>query len=188
MTDQDREPNEIVEWVKASQAGDKAAFGQLVRLYQQQAMRLATGILGDANDAADVVQEAFVRAYLHLDRLQRPGRFGPWLLKIVSNEAVDRQRALRRQGRFLKLSSWREIRKPGRSPDQVEQGRDLHLAVKQAMLKLTAKEAQAIALFGLDGWSQRQVAEMMGCSTEAVRWHVYRARQKLRILLKEYLE
>ena len=56
------------------------------------------------------------------------------------------------------------------------------------MLKLTDKEAKAITLFGLDGLTQREVAEMMDCSVESVRWHVYRARQKLRVLLKEHLE
>ena len=188
MTDQDRWPSEIVELVKASQAGDKAAFGQLVRSCQQQAIRLATGILGDANDAADVVQEAFVRAYLQLDRLKLPSRFGPWLLRVVVNEAIDRRRALRRRAASLKSSCWHEMRKPGQSPDEAEHGRDLRRAVREAMLKLTDKEAKAITLFGLDGLSQRQVAEMMECSTESVRWHVYRARQKLRVLLKEFLE
>ena len=187
MTDQDRWPSEIVELVKASQAGDKTAFGQLVRLYQQQAMRLATGILGDAHDAADVVQEAFVRAYLQLGRLKLPSRFGPWLLRVVVNEAIDRRRVLRRQAGSLKASRWHEMRRPGQSPEDVEQGRDFRAAVKEAMLKLTDKEAKAITLFGFDGLSQRQVAEMMECSTESVRWHIYRARQKLRILLKEFL-
>ncbi len=188
MTDQEQKPSDVVELVKASQAGDKAAFGRLVRLHQQRAMRLATGILGDADDAAEAVQEAFVRAYLRLDRLHVPGHFGAWLLKVVANEAIDRQRALRRRARFLRPSRWHEIRKPGRSPDQVEHARDLHGAVKQAMLKLTENEARAITLFGFDGLSQREAAEMMSCSTESIRWYVYRARQKLRVLLKEYLE
>jgi len=188
MTDQDRWPNEIVALVKASQAGDKAAFGRLVRLHQQQAMRLATGILGDASDAADAVQEAFVRAYLQLDRLKLPSRFGSWLLRTVANEAIDKRRALRRQADGLKPFSWQEMRRPGQSPEDVEHGRDLRAAIKEAMLRLTDKEARAITLFGLDGFSQREVAEMMDCSTESVRWHVYRARQKLRVLLREFLE
>jgi len=72
--------------------------------------------------------------------------------------------------------------------DEREHTRDLRAAVAQAMAQLTDREAQAISLFGLDGLSQDEVAQMMGCSAEAVRWHVYRARQKLRSLLSEYLE
>lgn len=188
MTDHLQRLSEVVELVKASQAGDKAAFGQLVRLHQQQAMRLALGILGDAHDAAEAVQEAFVRAYLRLDRLRLPGRFRSWLLKVVANEALDRRRALRRRAGCLGPAHWHELRRPGQGPEEVEQGRDLRNAIKQAMLKLTEKEAQAITLFGLDGLSQREVAQTMGCTDESVRWHVYRARQKLRVLLKEYLE
>ena len=56
------------------------------------------------------------------------------------------------------------------------------------MFRLSGKEARAITLFGLEDMSQRQVAEIMGCSVQAVRWHVFRARQKLKVLLKEYLE
>ncbi len=188
MTDHDQRQSETVKLVKASQAGDKVAFGGLVRLYQEQALRLATGVLGDANDAAEVVQEAFVRAYLHLDRLRLPGRFRAWLLKVVANEAIDRQRAQRRRASFLKLSRWHEARRPGQRPEEVEQAHDLRAAVKQAMLKLTEKEAKAITLFGLDGLTHQEAAGIMGCSAEAVRWHVYRARQKLRVLLREHLE
>jgi RNA polymerase sigma-70 factor (ECF subfamily) len=188
MTDHDQSQSEVVELVKASQTGDKVAFGRLVHLHQERAMRLATGILGDANDAAEVVQEAFVRAYLRLDRLRLPGRFGAWLLKVVTNEAIDRQRAQRRRANFLKLSRWHEIRKPGQCPEEAEHAHDLRVAVKRAMLRLTEKEVKAITLFGLDGLSHQEAARIMGCSAEAVRWHVYRARQKLRVLLKEYLE
>ena len=56
------------------------------------------------------------------------------------------------------------------------------------MLKLSKKQAQAIALFGIDDLPQDKVAEIMNCSKEAVRWHVFKARQKLKVLLKDYLE
>jgi RNA polymerase sigma-70 factor (ECF subfamily) len=188
MTDHGQRQSDVVELVKASQAGDKVAFGRLVSLYQKRAMRLATGILGDANDAAEVVQEAFVKAYQHLGRLRLPGRFEPWLLKVVTNEAIDRQRALRRRADLVKPARWHEARRPGQRPEEAEHAQALQTAVKQAMLRLTAKEAKAITLFGLDGLSHLEAARIMGCSAEAVRWHVYRARQKLRVLLKEYLE
>ena len=56
------------------------------------------------------------------------------------------------------------------------------------MLKLTKKQAQAIALFGIENLPQEKVAEIMGCSAEAVRWHIFKARQKLKVLLKDYLK
>ena len=67
-------------------------------------------------------------------------------------------------------------------------GEELKEEIQRAMLKLSKKEAKAIALFGIEDLPREKVAEIMGCSTEAVRWHVFKARQKLKVLLKEYLE
>jgi RNA polymerase sigma factor (sigma-70 family) len=74
------------------------------------------------------------------------------------------------------------------SPEQKEVGKELKEAIRIAMLKLSKKQAQAIALFGIEDLPQDEVAEIMGCSAEAVRWHVFKARQKLRVLLKDFLE
>jgi RNA polymerase sigma factor (sigma-70 family) len=74
------------------------------------------------------------------------------------------------------------------TPEQKEVGKELKEAIQRAMLKLSKKQAQAIALFGIEDLPRDEVAEIMGCSAEAVRWHVFKARQKLRVLLKEYLE
>ena len=60
--------------------------------------------------------------------------------------------------------------------------------MKQARLKITKKQAQAIAVFGIENLTQEKVAEIMGCSAEAVRWHIFKARQKLKVLLKDYLK
>jgi RNA polymerase sigma-70 factor (ECF subfamily) len=72
------------------------------------------------------------------------------------------------------------------SPVERENAKELKEAIQQAMLKLSKKEAKAMSLFSLNDLSHSQVAEIMGCSVGAVRWHVFRARQKLRVLLKEY--
>jgi RNA polymerase sigma factor (sigma-70 family) len=74
------------------------------------------------------------------------------------------------------------------SPEESQVGEELKDAIQQAMLKLSKKQAQAIALFGIEDLPRDKVAEIMGCSAEAVRWHVFKARQKLRLLLKDYLE
>lgn len=74
------------------------------------------------------------------------------------------------------------------SPEDSEISKELKEAIQQAMLKLSKKQAQAIALFGIEDLPRDEVAKIMGCSAEAVRWHVFKARQKLKVLLKEYLE
>jgi RNA polymerase sigma-70 factor, ECF subfamily len=188
MAECDQRQGEVVEMVKASLAGDRAAFDSLVCLHQQQAMRLAVSILGDVDDSAEVVQQAFVKAYLGLKGLKRAGGFKVWLLRIVANEAISRQRSRRRRARLSLPALWRLTERIDRSPDEKEHGKETQSAVQRAMSKLTANEAKAISLFALDDLPHREVARIMGCSPESVRWYVHRARQKLRILLKEYLE
>ena len=188
MKDVGPEQDDVLRLVQASRVGDKAAFDRLVLLHQRQAVGLALGILGNRDDAAEVVQEAFVKAHLSLRRLSQPERFRFWLLRIVANEAVSRRRAARRHRiiarRFVAAQTQR------RSPEPQEKGTEdeLREAIERAMRQLTDKEARAIALFGLDGLPQDEVARIMGCSAGAVRWHVHRARKKLRVLLKEHLE
>lgn len=185
-----RQPGQrdVVKLVRASQAGEKAAFDQLVRLHQRQAMRVALGILGEPNDAAEAVQEAFVKAYLNIRQLKYPGRFRLWLLKIVTNAAVGQQRAIRRRKEILKAVRNRRARREVLRPIDTEDLKDLKHVIQQAMVQLTEKEAKAITLFGLEDLRQDEVAEIMGCSAQAVRWHVYRARQKLKVWLREYLQ
>ena len=101
MKDVDQGQDEIAGLVQACQTGDKAAFDRLVLLHQRQAVGLAFGILGNREDAAEVAQEAFLKAHLGLAGLSQPGRFRFWLLKIVANEAVSRRRAARRPKRDL---------------------------------------------------------------------------------------
>lgn len=188
MVDVGTEPDEVLRLVQASQAGDKVAFDRLVLLHQRQAMGLALGLLGNRDDAAEVAQEAFLKAHLGLHRLSQPGRFRFWLLRIVANEAISRRRATRRRRIITRLFLAEQVQESAAAPQTQEAADELQKAIERALRKLTDKEAQAIALFGLDDLPQEEVARIMGCSAGSVRWHVHRARKKLRVLLKEHLE
>ncbi len=188
MKDAGPEQDEVVRLVWASRAGDRAAFDRLVLLYQRQAVGLAFGILGNRDDAAEVAQEAFLKAHLSLGRLSEPARFRFWLLKIVANEAVSRRRTARRRRIITRLFLAAQTQRQSPGPQEKENADELQKAVERAMRQLTDREARAIALFGLGDLPQEEVARIMGCSAGAVRWHVHRARKKLRVLLKEHLE
>ncbi len=187
MKDDGRELRETVELVKAGQTGDRAAFDRLVQLHQRRAMGLAFGILGNVHDAAEVVQEALVKAYLGLDGLKQPERFRAWLLRIVAHEAISRRRSARRHALMMRFLAASTIEKRTVEPQEKGHEEELRAAIERALQKLSAKEAEAIALFGLDGLSHQEVGRVMGCSAGAVRWHAHRARKKLRVLLKDYL-
>jgi RNA polymerase sigma-70 factor (ECF subfamily) len=149
-------------------------------------MQVAVRMLGDVNEAAEAVQNAFVKAYLNIDKLKEPGRFEVWLLRIVANTAISQRRAARRRAERIKVADCYED-KGAVSLEDKAVGEELKGTIRAAMLKLSKKEAKAISLFGLEGLSQREVAEIMGCSVAAVGWHVFKGRQKLKVLLKEYL-
>ena len=179
--------SDIERLVEASQAGSRGAFDELVRMYQRRAMGVAVRLLGNAEEAGEAVQAGFVRAYLNIGKLKEPKRFEVWLLRIVTNAAISQRRAAKRRKEKIKIANAYGEDKKAISPVEKGIAEELKEAMQRAMLKLSKKEAKAIALFGLEDLSQSQVAEIMGCSVEAVRWYVFRARQKLKTLLKEYL-
>lgn len=179
--------SDIERLVKAGQAGDRGAFDGIVRLYQRRAMQVAVRILGNANEAAEAVQGGFVKAYLNISKLREPKRFESWFFRIIANTAISQRKAAKCRAEKIKIAGGSGSKKVF-SPEEREIGEELKEAIQQAISKLSKKEAKAIALFGIEDLPREKVAEIMGCSTEAVRWHVFKARQKLKVLLKEYLE
>ena len=87
--------------IASAAEGDAAAFGALVERYQEAAFRTAYLIVRDASGAEDVAQEAFIRAYRRLDTFRRGESFRPWLLRIVTNLALNEVRARRRRATLL---------------------------------------------------------------------------------------
>ncbi len=175
----------IPDLVKQSQVGDRGAFDSLVKRYQVCAMKTATRILADADEADEAVQDGFVTAYLKIKKLKTPEKFGPWLLRIIINAAIDRQRsAVRRKQLFQRAAD----RAPSNHHDNVIDTKELQSAIRSAMGKLTKTQTRAIGLFGIEELSHKEVAEVLGCTPEAARWHVYQARIKLKVLLKDYIQ
>ena len=183
--------------VRRAQGGDSAAFADLVRMYQRRAVSLAYRLIGNIEDAADVSQDAFVRAYRYLGQLDDPARFGPWLLKVVSNLALNYRRS--RKSRLAASlddspTAPTEIRRPstGRILTD-EQGDDggplpeLHGVISAALEQLPEKQRLALVLFSIEVMPQKEVAEILECSIELVKWNVFQARKKLKGLLQEYL-
>lgn len=181
------ETGDIERLVKASQAGDRGSFDELTRLYQRRAMQVAVRMLGDADEAAEAVQTGFVKAYLSINKLRKPKRFEAWFFRIIANTAISQRRAAKCRAEKIKVAG-SDGRKRAFSPEEREAGEELKEAIQRAMSKLSKKEAKAIALFGIEDLPQEKVSEIMGCSAKAVKWHVFKARQKLKLLLKEYLE
>jgi RNA polymerase sigma-70 factor (ECF subfamily) len=185
------------ELVRAARRGDLHAFDILVQRHQRQATAVAFRLLNDSDDAMEVVQDAFLRAYQKLPLLAWAGRFKPWLMRIVSNLALNkrRARALRKtismdaaidgeQGDAGALDRPDPRQLP---PDAEASGQDVRKLIDDALGELTDMQREALLLFSVEKLPQKQVAERLGCSVEAVKWHVFAARKKMKEKLKDYL-
>lgn len=176
-------------------AGDTACFERLVGLYERPAVSTAFRLLGNSDDARDVVQDAFLRAYRSLSRLKEPTRFGPWLLRIVSNLSLNARRSRRAGVVPLDEQRGTEGATTGEgdpvvtsfTPDRHAEGRELQEALDAALARLPEKQRQALVLFTIEGWAQKDIAELLECSLETVKWNVFQARKRLREMLGDQM-
>ena len=173
------------ELVWRSRMGDRDAFGELIERYQRQMWGLACTLLDDPPEAEDIVQEAFLRAWLNLDLLSDPGKFAPWLRRIVFGVAIDWLRVFRPDlyrstGASEETALWQE-------PAQLRRLETIELRerVWQAVARLPPRYRLPLKLFHLDGLSHRKVAEELDIPESTVRSLVTRARRKLGAILKE---
>jgi len=195
--DQFREesPGDVGRLVQAALRGDLGAFDRLVARFQRQATAVAYRLLNNRDDAMEVTQDAFLKAYEKLDSLSNPGQFGAWLMRIVSNLSLNRRRAraLRRAvslDRSVEDDERKEWNLPdlhSPSPADVASGKELKGKIADAVQQLPERQRQALVLFSIAELPQKEVARQLGCSVQAVKWHVFAARKKLKETLKDYL-
>ncbi len=190
--------------VGSALAGDSAAYDELVRRYQRRAVAVAYRLLGNIHDAADVSQDAFLRAYRGLGSLEDHDRFGPWLLRIVSNLSLNYRRS-RQTGTARSAVSLDDVGEragdfrspsgeslPGGALGELATGSplsaELRGRISAAIGELPEKQRLALILYGVEGLPQKEVAQIMECSLELVKWNVFTARKTLRKSLAAYLE
>ena len=190
---------ELVEQVLG---GRRTAFDDLVGRYQRQAIAVSYRLLGNTHDAMEVTQDAFIKAFSSLATLQKPEAFGGWLMRIVSNLSLNyrRSRKTRQQLPLDDLlgptdTAQAAVATGGGSDWMTQSGDPVHLLaseemgrkLQQALDMLPDKQRMAILLFTIEQMPQKQVAEALDCSVEAVKWHVFQGRKRLKEILKEHL-
>src|SRR4051812_19812354 len=180
--------------------GERQAFDELIRRYQRQAVAVSYRLLGSSHDAQEVTQDAFLKAFGSLATLQKPEAFGGWLMRIVSTLSLNYRRSRKTRSQLplddllgateggqsdaATGSDWMaQSGDPVRRLESEEMGRRL----QKALQELPEKQRTAIVLFAIEGRPQKEVAETLECSVEAVKWHVFQGRKKLKDLLKGYL-
>jgi RNA polymerase sigma-70 factor, ECF subfamily len=170
-------------------AGDAAAFEPLVEKYRQRVWRLAYQVLHDREEAWDVAQEAFVRAFHSLSSFRGQSAFYTWLFRITVNVATDRHRQRGAQARAfgperVTEEEWaRSTPDPGRGPDQEATRAEQRERIRRALDALPPKARTIIMLSDVEGLSYREIAEVLNCPIGTVMSRLHNARKRLKGLL-----
>jgi len=180
--------------VSAAKKGDARAFEELVSRYERKIFRLTSNITGNHEDAEDAMQEAFLKAYSHLDSFQGASRFYTWLVRIAANEALMRLR--RRRPGMVSLDEPiqgetdlmpRELEDWGANPEQRYAQSELEEILSEFVDKLEPEYRIVLVLRDVEELSAEETSEALGVSIPAVKSRLLRGRLKLREKLSRYL-
>jgi RNA polymerase sigma factor (sigma-70 family) len=170
--------------VEAARTGDHAAFSELVARHRTVAIRVCQRFVGDRSRAEDTVQEAVLQAWLSLDNLRRPDRFGAWLIGIAIHICQSWSRYRADQTWSLEaLLGGHTLPEPVDTeiaPIEVVQLRELGRRVRAAIDELPAGQRTAVALFYLGDLSHAEIAAALGIEAGAVKTRLHKARGRLR--------
>ncbi|HKX04498.1 MAG TPA: sigma-70 family RNA polymerase sigma factor [Methylomirabilota bacterium] len=170
-------------------AGDASAFEPLVEKYRQRVWRLAYQVLHDREEAWDVAQEAFVRAFHSLPSFRGQSAFYTWLFRITVNVATDRHRQRGAQARAfgperVTEEEWaRTTPDPGGGPEQQAARKEQRERIRRALDALPPKARTIIMLSDVEGLSYREIAEVLNCPIGTVMSRLHNARKRLKGLL-----
>ncbi len=183
--------------VERAQTGDHDAFRLLVERYQRRLLAIAFGVVRNHEDALDVVQEAFVKVYKHIDKFQGSSSFYTWVYRITVNLSID---VLRKRARHHEVdyddtlqrkNSGNEPMSPsllGVNPARVYQRRELLEQLDEALKNLSEKHRTIILLREVKGLSYSEIAEILNISKGTVMSRLHHARRNLQEALGEYLD
>ncbi len=178
-----REAADEIELARRARDGDAAAFGQLVARLMKPAFVVAYRLLGNREDAQDLVQEAFGRAYRKLGSFE-PGReFRPWFFRILVRSGLNARESaqLRRTDELPE-----DARSPGEGPELAAERAELRARIRSALAALPPRQRLLVELVDLEGFAPADVAEMLEIAGATARWHLHMARGALRTILAAY--
>ena len=179
------------ELIRQAQRGDRVAFETLVRQYDQAVLRLALHLTGSEQDAQDIYQEAFLKAYRHVGNFRFECSFYTWIYRIVTNLCLDhmRRRKTRREDsavmtdsdgeEYSVIDNVADVR-AGANPERDLMRRELGGKINAALERLTPRERMVFELKHYQGLKLRTIGEMLNTTEETAKNTLFRATQKLR--------
>jgi len=174
--------------VRRFRGGDESAFNAIVSKYRQRLFRMAETLLGNEEDALDISQEAFVKAYYNLKTFREDSSLYTWLYRIAYNLCISQ---LRRK-KILSFVSFDQYEEPMEfdskdpGPEVEYERKDIVKAVNKALVSLPPKQRAIFGLRQIDGLTHGEIAKIMGITEGAVKASYFHAVRKLQELLKHY--
>lgn len=172
-----------LEIVRRVKAGEGALFELLMRRYNQRLYRVARSIVKDEPEAEDVMQQAYVNAYTHLDQFADRAKFSTWLTRITVHEALAR---LRRRGRLTEIDAMSDqdsravMASRGPDPEQEAMTGELRVALERSLDSIPEIYRMAFVLRDVEGLSTAEAAQCLETSEDVVKTRLHRARVLLR--------
>ena len=175
-------------WISECRDGNAAAFGALVSRYQDRLFNTVLRLVGNAEDARDVVQEAFLHAYQSLGSFKGDSLFFTWLYRIAVNTAISLKR---RQKPALRIQPGDSVEagidppdlsdatRPGHAIERTEEERAVH----EALAKLSPEHRAVLVMKDMDGMKYEDIADVLGVPIGTIRSRLHRARLELRDIL-----
>ncbi len=194
----ERQQEADADWrvVQQVQAGDVAAFDRLILKYRERLYSVIYNMTANREDAADLAQDAFIKAFQSINRFQGQSTFFTWLYRIAVNSTVTHLR----KNRLRTFFSLEKIAEEGKSSEVIaalidqsgaERGafvKELQEKLNEALQKLSINHRTVVTLFEIDGLSHAEIAEIMNCSIGTVRSRLHYAKQLLQAELQPYLK
>jgi RNA polymerase sigma-70 factor (ECF subfamily) len=193
----ERQQEADTDWaiVQRVQSGDVAAFDRLILKYRERVYGVLYNMTANRADAADLTQDAFIKAFQSIQRFHGQSSFFTWLYRIAINSTLTHLR----KAKLRTFFSFENINDGEQTADLINQltekngadrelfMRELQEKLNEAMQKLSIKHRTVVTLFEIDGLSHEEIAEVMACSVGTVRSRLHYAKQLLQAELQPYL-
>lgn len=182
--------------IEQSKAGDIDSFEQLILAHQKKAFNIAYRILGNLEDANDVTQEALLKAYKGISKFNGKSSFSTWLYTIVTNTSMDFIRKNRktivtyldREYETEEGSYKTQVYSDQETPEEILEKKEVQKLVNDAIEQLSDEHRKIIVLRDIQQFSYQEIAQILNCSEGTVKSRINRARNNLKILIKEKLD
>lgn len=191
MNTPNRQDGDEAELIERARKGDTGAFGILVERYQRRVVGVAMAVVHSQEDALELAQETFVRAFENIGKFESRSSFSTWLYRIAANIAIDFRRRERRHPTMRGEEAETEIQKlPSNLGDSFKQAQrgEMSRRIKDALDQLTPEHRAAILLREVEGLSYDEISDVLQCPRGTVMSRLHYARNHLREILKDLAE